>query len=78
MSSGDPAEGSSSSASEIGVNEMDVQDREHYTSKGANEVVTDQVASEEVPNDQAQSGVTQAEAITLSWNKTSMYSTYFL
>ena len=77
FSSEDPAEGSSSTASDAGVTEMNVQDPERYPSKTANEEVTDQ-SSEEVPNEAAQDGVTEAEAITLTWNKWSMIATYVL
>lgn len=78
FSSNDPAEGSSSTASDTGVTEMNVQDPERYSSKTANEEVTDRASSEEVPNEAAQDGVTEAEAITLTWNKWSMAATYFL
>lgn len=57
---------------------MNVQDPERYSSKTANEEVTDRASSEEVPNEAAQDGVTEAEAITLTWNKWSMAATYFL
>ncbi|KAH0360060.1 putative MFS siderophore transporter MirB-like protein, partial [Aureobasidium melanogenum] len=83
-SSIDPQEGSSTSASttEFGTAEMHVQDPERYAPHGdskhaQNEVTADQ-ASEEVPNEDAQAGVTQAEAITLSWTKSSMIATYAL
>ncbi|CAD0091800.1 unnamed protein product [Aureobasidium vineae] len=81
-SSIDPQEGSSSSASEIGTTEMHLHDPERYGSHGdskhAQDEVTADQASEEVPNEDAQAGVTQAEAITLSWTKSSMIATYAL
>ncbi|KKY14942.1 putative mfs siderophore [Phaeomoniella chlamydospora] len=40
--------------------------------------VVDQAANEELPNEAAQDGVTQAEAITLSWTKTSLGAAYIL
>ena len=61
---------------------MHVQDPERYAphgeSKHAQDEVTADQASEEVPNEDAQAGVTQAEAITLSWTKSSMIATYAL
>jgi hypothetical protein len=82
-SSVDPQEGSSSSASEHGTTEMHLQDPERYGIQGdskhhAQEDVTADKASEEIPNEDAQAGVTQAEAITLSWTKSSMIATYAL
>lgn len=83
-SSVDPQEGSSSSASpsEFGTAEMHLQDPERYAPRGddkhAQDQVTADLASEEVPNEDAQAGVTQAEAITLSWTKSSMIATYAL
>jgi hypothetical protein len=82
-SSVDPQEDSTSSASEVGTNEMRLQDPERYGPHGdskhqvQNDVTADE-ASEDVPNEDAQDGVTQAEAITLSWTKSSMIATYAL
>ncbi|RYZ56283.1 MAG: hypothetical protein EOP49_00770 [Sphingobacteriales bacterium] len=83
FSSNDPQEGSSSSASDVGTTEMHLQDPERYGAQGdskhpQNEVIDQDQSSEDVPNEAAQDGVTQAEAITLSWNKTSMIATYAL
>lgn len=83
-SSVDPQEGSSSSVSEVGTTEMHSQDPERYSFHNGdskhqvqNDVTVDQ-ATEETPNENAQAGVTQAEAITLSWTKSSMIATYAL
>jgi hypothetical protein len=78
-----PQEGSSSSASEVGNSEMHLQDPERYGTHGdskhhVQDEVTADKDSEEVPNEDAQAGVTQAEAITLSWTKSSMIATYVL
>lgn len=51
------------------VNELD--------SKVPAEVI-DQSAGEELPNEAAQDGVMQAEAITLSWTKKSLAAAYIL
>ncbi|KAL1876683.1 hypothetical protein Plec18167_005091 [Paecilomyces lecythidis] len=40
--------------------------------------VVDQAVNQQVPDEAAQSGVTQAEAITLSWTKTSLGAAYIL
>lgn len=40
--------------------------------------VVDQAVNQQVPDEAAQSGVTQAEAITLSWTKTSLGAAYVL
>ncbi|KAE8310173.1 MFS siderochrome iron transporter D [Aspergillus parasiticus] len=58
---------------EYGTNE-DV----HPGSKRPEEVVNDDVSREDVPDDAAQDGVAQAEAITLTWNKWSLGSAYIL
>ncbi|KAE8368917.1 major facilitator superfamily domain-containing protein [Aspergillus caelatus] len=50
----------------------------HPGSKRPEEVVNDDVSREDVPDDAAQDGVAQAEAITLTWNKWSLGSAYVL
>lgn len=42
------------------------------------EEVVDNAASEELPNEAAQDGVKKAEAITLSWSKSSLAAAYIL
>jgi hypothetical protein len=74
---------SSASNSETGVAETNLQDPERYAAHTdskhtVDNDVTDQSASEDFPNEEAQAGVTQAEAITLTWTKSSMIATYVL
>lgn len=46
--------------------------------KAAGDVKVDQLIDQERPNEEAQHGVTTAEAITLSWTKTSLGTAYIL
>ena len=60
----------------------DMEDRtasnvNHPDPKGPAEEVHS-VATDTVPNEEAQDGVTQAEAITLTWTKTSLGAVYTL
>jgi len=50
----------------------------HEYPKVPQDMVDDRIPSEELPNEEAQAGVTQAEAITLTWTKSSMFATYAL
>ena len=58
--------------------EYGTNDDIHPGSKHPEEVVNDDVSREDVPDDAAQDGVAQAEAITLTWNKWSLGSAYVL
>ena len=46
--------------------------------KAQPEVISEPSADEELPDETAQDGVRQAEAITLSWTKTSLGAAYIL
>lgn len=58
-------------------NESVEQGVEHDLQKTAG-TVTEQPLSVETPNEAAQDGVTAAEAITLTWTKTSLTAAYML
>lgn len=71
----DPVEGSSSSSAFDGdAAGMAV----HQDSKGPTQVVDQPASEEQLPNEEAQAGVTQAEAITLTWTKSSLAIAYIL